>query len=357
MDLGQRLRATDPRTRLDALLEIMGLEAPAAQPELMRLVIAHLDDPHPGLRQAALDTLGRLSALRGLEVEPAVVERALALADDPSVKVRAEAAGALGLLTCATLVPGRQRTLLRLLEDSAPEVRQEAAAALGDLGEASAIEPLARRLDDADPDVSFEAAFALATLRDPRARPRLEAELQRARRRLDASEALARLGDPAAIPALRRAASRWLLGWADRLSLWGTAHALGDPDAGEHVLARVSARRREERLYALSLIGSRRITAGANRLLAIVRDPEDPLREAAIQALGALGERAHTPVLSALAGAPDEPLAARLEAIAALGALGGDEARMALARLSEDADRDIREAAQAAAAGREDPGK
>lgn len=319
-ELLARLSDDDPRVRLEAVLEVGALSDVRGHAALVEGVVRQLWHEHPGLREAALDMLGRLAELSGYRPDDRVVQRALELTHDERVGVRAEAATSMALLGADRPLEGREARLIELLEDAEARVRAQALAALGDLRVEAARDAIAARLEDADEEARFEAAFALASLADPRARPLLEAQLARTRRRLDACEGLRRLQDPAAIPALERVTKKWLLPWGDRLTVWATLHALGHPGAGAEVAARAHARRIEERTYALSLIGSHRIPEGRGALEASAADPKDPLRDTAVRALGALGDPASAPTLEAvLASAPEPEL--RADAEAALAAL------------------------------------
>lgn len=314
-----RLGDPEPEVRLAALLEAGALTDLEGQGAVLEAMVQRLWDEHPGIRQASLDMLGRLATFAGHVADERAVARALALARDESAKVRAEAAAALALLGTPGPDPERVQALLHLAEDEVPEVRHEALAALGDLEAHAAREVLARHLDDPDAEAAFEAAFALASLKDPRGRVRLERELPRARRRLDACEGLRRLGDPAAEPALRGVLGRWFLPWADRLSVWAALYAVGASDAADQLLASTRARRREERTHALALLGMLRVEAGRARLEAVARDPQDPLRDTAVRALGELGAQASAAVLQAILHAPDTPPELAEDVRAALG--------------------------------------
>lgn len=256
---------------------------------------AAMEDDQADVRHAALDALGRMAAFRGARIEGAVVARILSRTHDEDHRVRAEAAATLAMLPEPP--NGAAGAVRALLEDDHSGVRQEACAALGDLRDAASRDDLARRLEDVDPQVGFEAAFALASLRDSRGLDLLISALGSSRRRLDACEALRRLGDPAAIPALERLAGRMFGAWVDRLTAHATLFALGRSEAAEEVLRRARARNRQERAYALSLIGSHRIRQGREVLEAVAMDPKDRLRDTAIRALGELGDPEAIPAL------------------------------------------------------------
>lgn len=321
-ELIARLTDDDPRTRLDAVLEVGELAAVDGHAALVEGVVRRLWDEHPGVREAALDMLGRLAEFAGYEPDARVRERALALTEDERTGVRAEAAASMALLGPEADLPARIPRLTALTRDREPRVQQQALAALGDLRAHAATEAIAAALDAKEPETRFEAAFALASLKDNRGRPVLEGELGRAKRRLDACEALRRLGDPAAIPALEPLTRKWLLPWADRLTVWATLHVLGHPGADTKIVDRMRARRLEERTYALSLIGSHHIPAGREELERVAQDPKDTLRDTAVRALGALGAPQSASVLEGLLADGETPEELRADVQAALEACG-----------------------------------
>jgi HEAT repeat protein len=271
-----------------------------------------LDDPNPVVRSAAIDALGRMAAFREAEIDGTIAKRIVDLTRDDDHRVRAEAASALAMLP--EVPDDAPRALRSLLEDPHSRVRQEACAALGDLRDAPSRDSIAARLDDDDPEVCFEAAFALASLKDARCRPTLESALSNTRKRLDACEGLRRLGDGAAADALEKMAGKMFAAWVDRLTAWATMVALGRSDVAPKLLERTSSKSREERTYALSLIGSHRITAGREILENVARDERDPLRDTAVRALGDLGDPASVDVLRRIMGGSDRNLAADAEA-------------------------------------------
>ncbi len=272
---------------------------------------AALGDDDPEVRCAAIELIGRLAAFREVPIPDALAARILEHRSDADHRVRAETAASLAMLPRAP--EGAARAIRSLLEDAHSRVRQEACAALGDLDDRVSRDLLAERLEDVDPEVRFEAAFALASLKDARARPLLESTLSVTRRRLDACEGLRRLGDPAAADALEKLAGKLFLAWVDRLTAWATLSALGSVEAGAKVVQRAGARSREERIYALSLIGSHRIAAGRELLETIAKNERDPARDTAVRALGDLGDPAALETLDVLRHGPDRALAADAE--------------------------------------------
>ena len=109
-------------------------------------------------------------------------------------------------------------------------------------------------------------------------------------------------------------AGKLFLAWVDRLTAWATMFALGRTDAGDRVLERTTSRNREERIYALSLIGSHKIREGRDILERVVRNERDPLRDTAVRALGDLGDPASLYALRSIRDGSDRNLAFDAEA-------------------------------------------
>lgn len=85
-------------------------------------------------------------------------------------------------------------------------------------------------------------------------------------------------------------------------------------------------------------------TAAVDALAAVARDHHDPLcREAAVAALGAIGDEGGLPTI--LAATRDKP-AVRRRAVIALAPFDGDEVDAALARAATDRDWQVRQAAE-----------
>lgn len=90
--------------------------------------------------------------------------------------------------------------------------------------------------------------------------------------------------------------------------------------------------------------GERPPAGAVPRLAAVAGEHEDPLcREAAVAALGALGDPAGLPAI--LAATSDKP-AVRRRAVIALAPFEGDDIDAALRRALEDRDRQVRQAAE-----------
>ena len=179
-----------------------GPVAPAADPEVLRLVAA-LADTDPAARRRAAQDLASF----GPEAAPALVALTAALGDrTPDVRLRAaEAIGRIGP-AARPAVPA----LAQALRDADPMVRAEAAKSLGLMAEAAAaaVAPLAAALASPEVAVRREAAKALARVgrgAEPALGALLEALGDKDKTvRAQAARALGRIGPPArgAVPAL-----------------------------------------------------------------------------------------------------------------------------------------------------------
>ena len=185
--------------------------------------------------------------------------------------------------------------------------RRRAAALAGHTGDAARARAL---LGDADPGVRATALGALARLAQA-----------------GAADVEAALRDPS--PHVRRRACRVAIG----LGQVDLVRMLDDPDAGVV----------EAAAWAL---GERADPAGdvVPRLSAVATAHADPLcREAAVAALGAVGDERGLPAI--LAAARDKP-AIRRRAVIALAPFEGPEVDAALARALGDRDWQVRQAAE-----------
>ncbi|MBI2373565.1 MAG: HEAT repeat domain-containing protein [Deltaproteobacteria bacterium] len=325
ISLLEELRADAPERRHAALAKVSALDAEDLGESLRRATLSALDDSVPEVRHAALLALTALASREIMGPKADALAAARALLADPNAAIRAEAAVLLAVLEDDS-EPTTSR-LIELVRDPSALVRREAAAALGDLKVDRARGTLLSALDDDDPDTCFEAAFALASLGDSRSLSVLTKFLRVPRKRLDACEAIRRLGDKAAVPALDALSKKLLLGWPERLVLWATLFALGDRDGGARVVERAASRNRGERTLALALIGSHRILGGESALLAVATSRKDKLRSTAIRSLGELATRDAMRSLDALANDATEPEELREEARAA-----SERARLEAAR-------------------------
>lgn len=275
---------------IHALLELKHVEK-LSFAEHARLLEA-LEAEHPDWVRASLDVCGHRSEHFDEAAEPQVLERALLAAGSAmDGDLRAEACASLALLRpIERRGPERVAVLRNALEDEAAGVRQEACAALGDLGAKTpdVLDGLRGALDDRNAGVCFEAAFALAILGDGAGRMHLEQALSNRRLRLDAMRGLGRLRDPASIPALERYAGRRLGAWVDRVAALEALTRIGAPEAETRLVARIDARRREERQFALGIAEQLRLRSAIPAALRLSKS-KGPDRDAALGLLERVG--------------------------------------------------------------------
>ncbi|HJL17274.1 MAG TPA: HEAT repeat domain-containing protein [Sandaracinaceae bacterium LLY-WYZ-13_1] len=223
----RRLRSADAEARV-AAAELLGRRGQRRRDAVVPLLRERLrEDDDWRVRASSGRALGRLAA------RDAVPDLVRALRD-PVVDVRVVAAAAIWRLPDPAAVPA----LLELLRDRDASARQWGALALGVIRDRRATRPLVTLLDDAEADVRTDAIRSLGRLRDPRAVSPLEAYARdddhamderieainalsslsgpekndalvrlirhdEARIRARAVQALGRVGDALAIPALR----------------------------------------------------------------------------------------------------------------------------------------------------------
>ncbi len=229
-----------------------------------------------------------------------------------------------------------------MLGDGEARIRRRAALALGHVGLREGVAPLVKILADPDPEVRQMAAFALGLIADRGARDALVAALGDPQPVVkgSAAEALGLIGDPAAAEPIARMAAQVVdSGALARLSddAGGEEAARDTPAAafrlGIFALVRLKAYPAlasvvldpagEPRVhwwpvaYALQRIeDARAFTA----LAALVKDAHPYTRAFAVKGLGALKNRAAVPLLVPLVAAPERAVA--VEAIRALGRIG-----------------------------------
>ncbi len=189
------------------------------RPKLRGLFLYRQDEPSAAARRDAL-VAGISSpdpAVRRLAVDllhqgqrPIESDTLVPLLHDPDTGVRLRAARSLGKSGDAQAVPA----LIHALGHHDDLVAGEASDALARLGE-PALEPLINALRDKDPGIRWHAAKALADIADPRAAQALIAALddQDFGVRWFAANGLAAMGTRAVFPLLRALRTRALTPW------------------------------------------------------------------------------------------------------------------------------------------------
>ena len=186
--------------------------------------------------------------------------------------------------------------LAAYLRSDQPGVRADAACSIGDRLrsreiheiDASLREQLEDLLHDPVFEVGFEAAIALAEIKHTAAFDVLWLATHQRTLRLDAVRALGTLGDPRAVAPLNQLLKRWWLPWADRLQVAAALCALGDATGATYLSDRLRSRRAAERAAAIHFLGESHHPQAGTLLLAILADTRDPMRDAAVRALGLL---------------------------------------------------------------------
>jgi HEAT repeat protein len=117
--------------------------------------------------------------------------------------------------------------------------------------------------------------------------------------RFRALGALAELGDPGALPAIRKLFKRWLLPAFDRTQAAGALAKLGDAEGGQFLLARTRGRWTVDRAMAVEMLGEVKAEGALERLTEILKDPADLCRGAAARGLGRLKDARAVEVLAA----------------------------------------------------------
>ncbi len=329
-----RLRDTYPAVREDAALAL-GQRA-IDDPQVLATLVQHSgpvapDDPY-GLwvRLAALFGLGR--AGRGaarLEAPRWDAARMVALealgADEPDVRFQALAA----LDRLGASAAQAQQAVRGCIDDEDDEVSASAAGMLATWRDTQSIAALQGRWDTLrDAQARRDVAHALARLvvaapdNAPQAlRERLIdallADVRRLPHALPACELLGALGAQRAAPVLGKLVRGWLTNRFIRVAAAAGLARMGHKEGSQALGRFLTARRREQRGFAIEQIGQLKLEAFTSELIAIMKNTADEHAPVATVALGKMGSEA---ALEALRGAVDDARKdVRFEARAALG--------------------------------------
>jgi HEAT repeat protein/cyclophilin family peptidyl-prolyl cis-trans isomerase len=306
-------------------------------------------------------------------------------------------------------VPGKPATipppppdLLRLLKDVNPRTRLRAALAVGRVGLREGTPALVAVLSDVEPEVREMAAFALGLIADPSARDPLVNALTDPSPRVKgaAAEALGLIGDAAAAPAIGRmaaalvdagmlstlpadgdearrdtaaAAYRFAVYALARLKSYDALAAAALDSAGQprvrwwpvaFALQRIEDPRTLPALTALAKdpnpytrafaakgLGALKNRSAVATLLPMVTSADRSVAVEAIRSLGRLGDPTAAPALLKIVQAPKTDPALRVEAVAALGGVGGEGVSDTLLDTLADPSPPVRSAALRSLAG------
>jgi HEAT repeat protein len=272
---------------------------------------------------------------------PELVEALLRAVDDENQRVRLEAIYAVGLVGKSPLGADADAQLVKALDHYDPAVRAGAAQVIGRLKVDAASETLIKAVNDSSADVRYASMRALGMLREDRAVTALTEQLkyyERGDGAWAALDGLARIGHSSSVPTflaylndkdpyLRRAA-------AEGLGRSGDASALStlETGAGNDTSPMVRA----AMAYALQKLGRNYVA----RLIEFLDEKRLTLQvQEYLLELGDPIERELLPSLQE----PDEAIRAAVAEV--LGAIGGDASLTALQRALNDSDKDVVQAA------------
>ena len=371
------------------------------RPEVLELVLRSLPDLDHGRGQEAWYVVSTYATRTNAREVIAALDSAYL--DRNSSGLRRNVLQKLGELGDATAIP----LVTAYLEAPDPGVRQRALAALGKLDATGSLPSVIAALEDPEVTVRAAAVDTLGSLNDPRILEPLISMLEGPQLRLDVVQALAKLGDPAAIPAIigslrtsNRASVMIREGREERKvlrhnELWSlrsyppeparlALRSVIDGDYAEivrmdaiRVLARLDhelvredvrellghplANLRLEAAYAAGLSLDERMLP---RLVELLRDPSTDVRRAARSAIGEIrfytdqqryaaegsrGEGADGAAVEALLEMlSSEEAAVRLAAVNAIAKVESPRALTALVRARKDPDQGVRAAVEAA---------
>jgi len=283
-------------------------------PDMAERIVPLLRDPTPHARESAV----RIAGYFGYRE---CADDLLACSDDSDPSVQRAALEHLAFLDDPRVTP---RLVRALAEDANPAMRSAAAQALARVDDSQVVRPLGAALGDDDPWVRYFAARALAEHRHLGALDdltRLAFDDPAGHVRLAAIDAIGRLADPAAIPALSALAASDDVERA-RAAL-GALGGIGHPDAWPPLQAALRADEEERRASAVAAIA--RLDGGrAIELLewTAAADASDGVVAAAVQGLATMAgdPSSNVAAVRALVRLAADPSRREL-VIAALGAL------------------------------------
>jgi len=275
--LVERLNTDDSwMVRRQAALALGRLYDAGRKPVILQALLAHLSDPQPQAKAAAVEALGLIG---DPAVAPAIVNTLLTNREGAEREIGI-ALPRLGIGSIAALAPAFDHPNSR--------VRRIAAQAMAEIGTTQAAVPLARWLTDPEPSIRRLAAEALIPIATPEVVPQLIAALADPDWKVyhAAQRALARMGAPAVEALIAR---------------------LGSGDARISYMAE----------QALATIGE----PAMPQLLVALHSPSEPERKWAAVTLGDIGPATVAPVTRVLTDPAASP-AAKAAAARALGYSG-----------------------------------
>lgn len=256
-----------------------------------------------------------------------LVGRLPALASHESPQVRGTAYLALATATGVEALP----VLEAHLNEREADARLDLSEALAGLGE-PARASLLKLVRDEVFEVRFSAAGGLVALGDGAAVDALLEGLGHSDVRYLALSALQRLGDARGLEPARRLFKKRFLSSYERIAAAGVLTRLGDAEGRTWLLDRIARRKGADRGLAIEIAGELKLAEARPALHQAIADRADPFHGSSARVLGMIGDPSEQPVIEKLLFDASEETETRMDAAEGLMNLGTAEAHAALER-------------------------
>jgi len=294
-----------------------------------------LDSPNGAIRVDAARAMLDRARMGDAEAAQALAGRMGDLLSDEEPSVRSTGLSALRTLRSRELFEQHQSAVLALLADPVAQVRTTAVWSAANIPGDTARTQVRAVLSSEEEPLRFAAACALSELGDAAAVPELTSALREDHRRQEALSALMSLGDPGALPQVSALFEDESLGEFDRTLAAAVLRRLGDSRGTDHLCARI-AEGSDDAPIAAEWAGRLGVAEAIPVLEEVAGREGDSARGAALRALGRLQAAGAEDRLLALLRSPQEPEDLRMDAAEGLAELGSPQALEALSALSRE---------------------